>query len=1336
MSMMSVQANEATRQRQRLWDGVLELTKSAQEKNSDPLLWAVQLSTSLSSAGVVLPSVELAHLLVSHICFANHVPVTWKFLEKALTVKIAPPMLVLSLLSTRVIPNRQLQPGAYRLYMELLKRHALSFASQIRGPNYHKIMKSIDDVLHLSQIYGLQVSEPGVILVEFVFSIVWQLLDASLDDEGLLELTPDKKSRWPTRSQDMEIDGHDGFSEKRIEHNEGLQKVNTVMAIEIIGEFLQNKVTSRILYLARRNMPSHWGGFIQRLQLLSAKSVVLRNSKHITPETLLQLTSDTRQLLSRKCKTMSGQEFHAVMATGSLISSANQVHGTSLSALWLPIDLFLEDAMDGSQVAATSAVETLTGLVKALQAVNGTTWHNTFLGLWIAALRLVQRERDPCEGPVPRLDTCLCMLLSVTTLAVANIIEEEECELIDESEHSPTNQRIEKQPQGKRCKELVTSLQLLSDYDGLLTPPQYAVSVANQAAAKAIMFISNLSVNNGHYECVSVTDMPMNCSGNMRHLIVEALIARNLLDTSAYYWPGYVNARSNQVPRSVPGQVSCWSSLMKGSPLTPPLVNALVATPASSLAEIEKIFEIAVSGSDDEKISAATILCGASLIRGWNVQEHVIIFITSLLSPPVPADYSGSDSHLIICAPFLNVLLVGISNVDCVQIFSLHGLVPLLAGALMPICEVFGSCVPIAPWTLTTGEELSCHAVFCNAFTLLLKLWRFNHPPLEHVMGDAPPVGSQLCPEYLLLVRNSRLSSFGRLPRDRMKTRRLSRLITFSVEPIFMETFPKLKRWYQQHQECIASTLSGLVPGTPVHQIVDALLSMMFRKINRGGQSLAPSASGSSNSSVSGTEDASIRLQVPAWDILEATPFVLDAALTACAHGRVSPRELATGLKDLADFLPATLATIVSYFSAEVTRGIWKPAFMNGTDWPSPAANLSTVEQQIKKILAATGVDVPSLAVGGSSPATLPLPLAALVSLTITYKLDKASERFLTMIAPALNSLASGCPWPCMAIISSLWAQKVKRWGDFLVFSASGTVFHHNSDAVVQLIKTCFTSTLGLNSSHIYSNGGVGALLGHGFGSHFSGGISPVAPGILYLRVHRSIRDVIFMTEEIVSILILSVRDIASSGLPKDKVEKLKRTKYGMRYGQVSLAAAMTRVKLAASLGASLVWISGGSSLVQSLIKETLPSWFLSVHGLRQEGGESRGMVAMLWGNALAYFAVLCGTFACRVDSSSPASHRRPKILGAHLEFLASALDGKISLGCDCATWQAYVSGFVSLMVGYAPMWLLDVNVDVLKRLSKGLRQWNEEELALALLGIGGLGAMGAAAELIIETEL
>lgn len=122
-----------------------------------------------------------------------------------------------------------------------------------------------------------------------------------------------------------------------------------------------------------------------------------------------------------------------------------------------------------------------------------------------------------------------------------------------------------------------------------------------------------------------------------------------------------------------------------------------------SLAEIEKIYEIAVNGSDEEKISAVTILCGASLIRGWNIQvgsflpslpliaftlpecwsyvvicclqEHICLFIINLLSPPVPTDYSGSDSHLISYASFFNVLLVGVSSIDTVQIFSLLGLV-------------------------------------------------------------------------------------------------------------------------------------------------------------------------------------------------------------------------------------------------------------------------------------------------------------------------------------------------------------------------------------------------------------------------------------------------------------------------------------------------------------------------------------------------------------------------------------------------------------------------------------------------------------------------------------
>lgn len=268
------------------------------------------------------------------------------------------------------------------------------------------------------------------------------MLEASLDDEGLQENVPDNRPRWLTKSHNMDIDGPDCFSGKKTEQKDGLQKANTAMAIEIIGEFLQNKRTSRIISLVHRNLPPHWESFIQQLQMLATNSSVLRNLKHISPETLLHFPSNIHKFFSRECKTK--LEFNAIMAAGLQISSPGRSHGDNWSSLWLPIDLILEDAMDGGgQVTATSAVEILKALVKALQAVNGTTRHNTFLDLWVSALRLVQRERDPSEGPVPRLDTCMCMLLCTTTLVVANIIEEEEGELIEEGVRSPptrTNQ--------------------------------------------------------------------------------------------------------------------------------------------------------------------------------------------------------------------------------------------------------------------------------------------------------------------------------------------------------------------------------------------------------------------------------------------------------------------------------------------------------------------------------------------------------------------------------------------------------------------------------------------------------------------------------------------------------------------------------------------------------------------------------------------------------------------------------------------------------------------------------------------------------------------------------
>lgn len=66
------------------------------------------------------------------------------------------------------------------------------------------------------------------------------------------------------------------------------------------------------------------------------------------------------------------------------------------------------------------------------------------------------------------------------------------------------------------------------------------------------------------------------------------------------------------------------------------------------------------------------------------------------------------------------------------------------------------------------------------------------------------------------------------------------------------------------------------------------------------------------------------------------------------------------GLRDLVDFFPASLAAITSYFSAEITRGVWKLVPMNGTDWPSPAEIFPKFESDMKGVLSAAGVNLPS----------------------------------------------------------------------------------------------------------------------------------------------------------------------------------------------------------------------------------------------------------------------------------------------------------------------------------------------------------------------------------------
>ncbi|KAK7374126.1 hypothetical protein VNO80_07552 [Phaseolus coccineus] len=1307
-------------------EGVLKRLKLWQQCSSKPTAARVtELVEHLNTLGVTLPCPELGELLVSQIYHDNNQPWTWKFTHHALSSRLLFPLQILSLLASNAIPLRHSHPHSFALFLPLLAQHAFSFHPTPSLSCNLKIVSSVDSALRFSETYKVRDLEIGHVFVLFFYEIVISLLDCTLIDWGF-QVKFSEKSRLVAAGEGedcMDMDRNVTQSFEKSEYHEQIRKRNSFTALEVLERLTESRKATILLQSVLLNMPEKFNCLQQRLQFL--ESLELASSE-------LKLVN---QVLTKVSTNICGvSHFDYCLSKHRLVGTLINMGSCKVplrcnyrfcpSPCWVPFDIYMENAMDSRQIPTKSAIDVLTEGIKTLQILNQASWQETFLALWLSALRLVQRERDPPEGPIPHLVARLCVLLCIVPLAIANVLR-------DDAEHNFSSVQVsmesecthERKSDDSMKLELISSVQVLGNFSCLLCPPTLVIDAANQAARKAASFIYNSMNGKGESGTGIHANANTKAGGNLRHLIVEACIARNLMDTSVYFLPGYVSTSVLPLSDSSPLEKSPWSIFMEGTPLNNTLINSLTVTPASSLTEIEKLYYIALNGSDVERPAAAKILCGASLSHGWYIQEHVIHYVIKLLASLLPPSLAGSRSLLVDNMPMLSAVLRGASSVDTVHILSLHGVVPTVAAALLPLCEAFGS---IKPTSNSTGDEssTSTYMAFSLAFLFLIRLWKFCRPPLDLCITELGVAVGGL--EYIISLHNNRVM----YSQDKWKSNQNE---SASVKPVYIDSFPKLRALYCQYKSCVASALSGISTGNSIHQTANMILSMIYQKITKVGisssNSSSPTSSNACSSLINSGEDAFQRPMLPAWEVLEALPFVLESILTACAHGRISSRELTTGLRDLVDFLPASLAAIIDYFSSEVTRGVWKLVPMNGTDWPSPAALLPSIELEIKAILTHVGVEVPNCSSGGS-PVFLPLPMAALVSLSITFKLDKSLEYMHAITGAALENCASGCPWPSMPIIGSLWAQKVRRWHNFIVVSGSRSVFRHNNESVAQLLRSCFTSflgTLSVSTSKLTAECGVNGLLGSTITA--PGAYPYVAPGFLFLRSCRNIHNVQYVNDIIVGLVTEYSNELAG-----------RRSDAGSRHiksNEASLSLAAQSAKEVATLGASLLCAAGGMLLVQELYKETIPTWLLSSRDVKKNNDSVASYI--LEGYAMAYLLILSGSIIWGVGTKLPPGtfSRRSRTIEVHLDFLAEVMEKKISLSCNPITWKTYVCCFVGLMVSVAPVWVQEVRVDTLRKLARGLSRWNEHELALSLLHRGGMAAMGALAELVnvIESE-
>lgn len=121
---------------------------------------------------------------------------------------------------------------------------------------FHRIAKSIDVALQLSETYSFQVFELGHAMVLCLFSIIVHLIDSTLDDLGL-QMGSKGGACEVNKSEDtqrMDIDFRENQVHKTNEFHELIRRTNSFMCLEVLIKLTENKRVVGLLRLVHLNM--------------------------------------------------------------------------------------------------------------------------------------------------------------------------------------------------------------------------------------------------------------------------------------------------------------------------------------------------------------------------------------------------------------------------------------------------------------------------------------------------------------------------------------------------------------------------------------------------------------------------------------------------------------------------------------------------------------------------------------------------------------------------------------------------------------------------------------------------------------------------------------------------------------------------------------------------------------------------------------------------------------------------------------------------------------------------------------------------------------------------
>ena len=118
------------------------------------------------------------------------------------------------------------------------------------------MVKAVDEGLQLSQLYGVSVSDFGTVAVQFLLMLIWRLMDATLEDWGVLitRTTKQEHVMQMHHKEESHMDVDDYMEEKQVGQREQMHATNCIAAIDLVSKIMQNKMLKCLLRIAYHNL--------------------------------------------------------------------------------------------------------------------------------------------------------------------------------------------------------------------------------------------------------------------------------------------------------------------------------------------------------------------------------------------------------------------------------------------------------------------------------------------------------------------------------------------------------------------------------------------------------------------------------------------------------------------------------------------------------------------------------------------------------------------------------------------------------------------------------------------------------------------------------------------------------------------------------------------------------------------------------------------------------------------------------------------------------------------------------------------------------------------------